>query len=159
MGGSETDPLSNFQTITKSLNTITENTNTQINQISNFSSMEFKPLEIKEDMKVSLDVKLDPDSKNQALTQLMTTALEMFFQGGGNKDNVNMVLEELNKLKTNQGLTLNQTKESLVNMPGKKEKILNSFIKIRYYLFIIKRNNRCQIVFYHLTPVLHLGII
>jgi hypothetical protein len=121
MGGSETDPLSNFQTITKSLNTITENTNTQINQISNFSSMEFKPLEIKEDMKVSLDVKLDPDSKNQALTQLMTTALEMFFQGGGNKDNVNMVLEELNKLKTNQGLTLNQTKESLVNMPGKKE--------------------------------------
>jgi hypothetical protein len=51
----------------------------------------------------------------------MTTALEMFFQGGGNKDNVNMVLEELNKLKTNQGLTLNQTKESLVNMPGKKE--------------------------------------
>ena len=121
MGGSETDPLSNFQTITKSLNTITENTNTQINQISNFSSMEFKPLEIKEDMKVSLDVKLDPDSKNQALTQLMTTALEMFFQGGGNKDNVNMVLEELNKLKTNQGLTLNQPKESLVNMPGKKE--------------------------------------
>ena len=120
MGGSETDPLSNFQTITKSLNTITENTNTQINQITNFSKLEFKPLEIKEDMKVSLDVKLDPDSKNQALTQLMTTALEMFFSGGANKTNVDMVLKEMEKMKTGQGLTLNEEKKELVNMPGKQ---------------------------------------
>jgi hypothetical protein len=122
IGGSETDPLTNFQNITQSLNTITENTSTQINQVSNFNKLEFKPLEIKEEMKVSLDVKLDPDSKNQALTQLMTTALELFFQGGENKTNIDMVIKEMEKIKTNQGLTLNQPKESLVNMPGKDNK-------------------------------------
>jgi hypothetical protein len=122
IGGSETDPFTNFQNITQSLNTITENTSTQINQVSNFNKLEFKPLEIKEEMKVSLDVKLDPDSKNQALTQLMTTALELFFQGGENKTNIDMVIKEMEKIKTNQGLTLNQPKESLVNMPGKDNK-------------------------------------
>jgi DNA-directed RNA polymerase subunit E'/Rpb7 len=66
--------------------------------------IEFKPLEINENVKIDLNVKLDPDSKNQALTELMSRALTEYFEGGKNTTNINMVLDQLNKLKTGNGL-------------------------------------------------------
>jgi len=104
IGGSETDPLSNFNKNTEVLNTTVSNFTTQLNNVFEMGKIEFKPLEINENVKIDLNVKLDPDSKNQALTDLMTRALTEYFEGGNNTTNINMILDQMSKLKTGNGL-------------------------------------------------------
>jgi hypothetical protein len=104
IGGSETDPLSNFNKNTEVLNTTVSNFTTQLNNVFEMGKIEFKPLEINENVKIDLNVKLDPDSKNQALTDLMTRALTEYFEGGNNTTNINMILDQMNKHKTGNGL-------------------------------------------------------
>lgn len=104
MGGSETDPLSNFNANTETFNNTVQTFTNQITNIKEMGKIEFKPLEINENVKIDLNVKLDPDSKNQALTELMSRALTEYFEGGKNTTNINMVLDQLNKLKTGNGL-------------------------------------------------------
>ena len=104
IGGSDNDPLSNFTQKNEVLSNTVSNFTTQLNNVFEMGKLEFKPLEINENVNIDLNVKLDPDSKNQALTELMTRALTEYFEGGNNTTNINMVLDQLNKLKTGNGL-------------------------------------------------------
>ena len=118
-GGSTNDPFTIYnQKITEAkTNLQTQNTNIINN---NPNKIDFNPLQILEEIKVDLNVKLDPDSKNQALTQLMTQALEEFFTGGQNKQNVDIIKTELEKQQTFQGLlSMAMGKKSLISAPGK----------------------------------------
>jgi ParB-like chromosome segregation protein Spo0J len=118
MGGSTNDPLTNYnQKISEVINNKVESTNINNN---NLNKVEFTPLTIDEKLKVDINVVLDPDSKNQALSTLMTQALELFFQGGDNKTNVNMVKKSLEDDKTFQGIFKSVIEtQKLVSAPGK----------------------------------------
>jgi hypothetical protein len=122
IGGSETDPLSNFNTNTETFNNTIQTFTNQITSIKEMGKIEFKPLEINENVKIDLNVKLDPDSKNQALTELMTKALTEYFEGGNNTTNINMVLDQLNKLKTGNGLIpAGSGGQYTISAPGKPQ--------------------------------------
>jgi hypothetical protein len=118
MGGSETDQQSDFseRVATKTTNKIIESPKALL---PTTPSIEYKPLEINEKLDININVTLDPNSQNQALSTLMTRALENYFQGGQNKTNINMILDEMSKMKSNQGLTPVNEKTSYVSAPGK----------------------------------------
>ena len=118
IGGSNNDPLTNYnQKISEVISNKAESTNINNN---NLNKVEFTPLTIDEKLKVDINVVLDPDSKNQALSTLMTQALESFFSGGDNKTNVNMVKKSLEDDKTFQGIfkAVFET-QKLASAPGK----------------------------------------
>jgi hypothetical protein len=118
MGGSTDDPLTVYNQKINQANTNNQIQNTNINNQN--KNIVFDPLQILEEIKLDLNVKLDPDSKNQALTQLMTQALEEFFKGGQNKQNVDIIKTELEKQQTFQGLlAMSRGKKSLISAPGK----------------------------------------
>jgi hypothetical protein len=119
IGGSETDPLSNLNNATNVLNTNIETQTKQLTNIINMGTLEFKPLTIDEKIKVDINVNLDPSVKNQALTELMTTAITQYFEGGDNTPNVKMVLDEIKKQKELQGLIVAKVETpSTVSAPG-----------------------------------------
>jgi hypothetical protein len=119
IGGSDTDPLSNLKSVTSVLNTNIETQTKQLTNITNMGSIEFKPLTIDEKIKVDINVTLDPSIKNQALSELMTTAVTQYFSGGDNKSNVTMVLDEMKKAKEGQGLIASKVEtSSTISAPG-----------------------------------------
>jgi hypothetical protein len=119
IGGSETDPLSNLNNATNVLNTNIETQTKQLTNITNMGSIEFKPLTIDEKIKIDINVTLDPSIKNQALSELMTTAVTQYFSGGDNKSNVAMVLDEMKKAKEGQGLIASKIEtSSTISAPG-----------------------------------------
>jgi hypothetical protein len=117
-GGSETDPLTKFTNSTENINNSIQNVVTQLTNVVSTQPKEFKPIDINEKIEVTLNVNLDPNSKNQALSDLMTRALEEYFNGGQNNTNIKMILDEMNKNKANQGITPVNTTTSLVSAPG-----------------------------------------
>ena len=119
IGGSETDPLSNFTEKSEVINTSIMNSVNQLTTVANSPKMEFQPIDINEKVEVTVNVNLDPSSKDQALSDLMTKAVKEYFEGGQNKTNVTMVLDQLNNLKDKQGLLVAGSPTSpLVSKPG-----------------------------------------
>jgi hypothetical protein len=114
IGGSETDPFSDFTEKTEVLNTNITNTVTQLATMT-MPKIEFEPLEINENINVTIKVDLDPSIKNQALTDLATKAVNDYFHDGPNtitnKTNLKNALDNIR-----DGILVSS---NLVSTPGK----------------------------------------
>lgn len=95
---------------TTNVNSVNANTtNSNLNNINNTNVNNVTPpkpqeLNLNENVKIDLNVNLDQASKDQALTNLMYTALEKFFSPEGGSKNIAFVLNEIEKQKTQNNL-------------------------------------------------------
>jgi len=118
IGGSETDLGSNFTEKTEILNKSVSNTVNQLGSTPE-QKIEFEPLEINENVNVTIKVDLDPNIKNQALTQLATDAIEQYFHSG-EKSGVNKVrLKNALDNIMSDILVARKNVSNLVSAPGK----------------------------------------
>jgi hypothetical protein len=118
VGGSETDPFSDFTERTEVLNTNITNTVTQLSTMT-MPKIEFEPLDINENVNVTIKVDLDPSIRNQALTQLATDAIESYFYTGENSiTNQTNLKHTLDNIRPGI-LVATKNTNGLVSMPGK----------------------------------------
>jgi len=98
-----------FETIKNSVNTIIPSINpfggSESDPLSNFKDVgEMPKLELDEKVNVDINVKLDPNIQNQALSQIIQTEIEKWFSEN-NLSNGGIVHKILENFKTNSGLT------------------------------------------------------
>jgi hypothetical protein len=118
VGGSETDPFSDFTERTEVLNTNITNTVTQLSTMT-MPKIEFEPLEINENVNVTIKVDLDPNIRDQALTSLATKAINDYFYDGPNSiTNKTNLKNALNDIRPGV-LVATKNTDNLVSIPGK----------------------------------------
>lgn len=111
-GGTNASPASTSSINSSSVNATTSSSNSVIsnsntNNTSNVNNInEPKPqeLNLNENVKIDLNVTLDPSAKDQALTFLINQELTKFFSNDGGNKNIAFVLNEIAKQKTQNNL-------------------------------------------------------
>lgn len=111
-GGTNASPASTSSINSSSVNATTSSSNSVIsnsntNNTSNVNNInEPKPqeLNLNENVKIDLNVTLDPAAKDQALTFLINQELTKFFSNDGGNKNIAFVLNEIAKQKTQNNL-------------------------------------------------------
>ena len=108
IGGSETDPLSNIKkenvNINQSLSSVEQKISSQsISQ--NLNAIEFKPIDINENIKVDVNVTMDPNLQNQALTTLISQGVEKWFTGTESNNNINLIRQRIMDVENRYNLT------------------------------------------------------
>jgi hypothetical protein len=108
IGGSTTDPYSNFKNenvnINQSLSSVEQKISSQsISQ--NLNAIEFKPIDINENIKVDVNVTMDPNLQNQALTTLISQGVEKWFTGAESNNNINLVRQRIMDVENRSNLT------------------------------------------------------
>ena len=79
--------------------------------------MEIKPIDINEKIDVNITVTLDPNIKDQRLTDIATNAINEYFKGGQNSGNVDTVTKAIDLARSSQKIvTSNIPTKSYVNV-------------------------------------------
>ena len=109
-GGSNTDVLTKYPGA--ELNNLGPVNQSIVNQslTQNMSKVEFTPLDINENIKVDVNVTMDPNLQNQALSTLITQGVEKWFVGPESNANLNLVKTRLDEIKNQYNLVGNTTK-------------------------------------------------
>ena len=118
IGGSETDLGSNFTTNKTNTKISTTNvSNRSLNTNATPAAMEIKPIDINEKIDVNITVTLDPNIKDQRLTDIATNAINEYFKGGQNSGNVDTVTKAIDLARSSQKIvTSNIPTKSYVNV-------------------------------------------
>jgi hypothetical protein len=116
IGGSETDPGSNF--VNNQTNTSIARTNVQnLNTITTPNTIEVKPIDINEKLDVNITVNLDPSIKDQRLTDIATDAVNKWFTGGDSAKHIEIITNALaEKISQNSMVAANVKQPSYVNV-------------------------------------------
>lgn len=77
-------------------------TNTNLTQSVN--KIDFDTLDINQNMNVTIDVKLDPNVQNQALSEIIHRQVEEWFKGGNSNNNLSIVYNELQEYMDDNGI-------------------------------------------------------
>jgi len=108
IGGSTTDPYSNFQEMGGGTNTTLNKVEQKISSQSisqNLNAIEFKPIDINENIKVDVNVTMDPNLQNQALTTLISQGVEKWFTGAESNNNINLIRSRIMDVENRYNLT------------------------------------------------------
>jgi len=118
IGGSETDPYTNF--VNNETKTSINKTNVQnLNTSTTPNLIEFKPIDINEKVDVNITVSLDPSITNQRLTDLATNAVNEYFKGGQNTKNTKTVTDAIAMARSMQNLIPSNVKQNtFTETPG-----------------------------------------
>ena len=118
IGGSETDPGSNF--VNTQTNTSIARTNVQnLNTITTPNAIEIKPIDINEKLDINITVNLDPSIKDQRLTDLAKEAVNRYFTDGDSAKHLKIVQDAVDLAKSADKMVVsNIPTKSFVQTPG-----------------------------------------
>jgi len=100
-GGAEPNNVSETNIRNKSINNSVTNTNL----MQSMGKIDFSTLDINEKIDVDINVKLDPNVQNQALSEIIQRQVEEWFKGGNSNNNLSIVHNRLKMYRENNGLT------------------------------------------------------
>ena len=91
--------------INNTKNTNINNAITNTNLTQSIGKIDFNTLDINEKIDVDINVKLDPNVQNQALSEIIQRQVEEWFKGGNSNNNLSIVHNRLKMYRENNGLT------------------------------------------------------
>ena len=91
--------------ITNTKNTNVNNAVTNTNLTQSMGKIDFSTLDINEKIDVDINVKLDPNVQNQALSEIIQRQVEEWFKGSNSNNNLSIVHNRLKMYRENNGLT------------------------------------------------------
>jgi hypothetical protein len=100
-GGADPNNVSETNIRNKSINNSVTNTNLT----QSMGKIDFSTLDINEKIDVDINVKLDPNVQNQALSDIIQRQVEEWFKGGNSNNNLSIVHNRLKMYRENNGLT------------------------------------------------------
>ena len=103
VGGADPNTLTPVNTTNTNTNVNNAVTNTNLTQ--SMGKIDFSTLDINEKIDVDINVKLDPNVQNQALSEIIQRQVEEWFKGGNSNNNLSIVHNRLKMYRENNGLT------------------------------------------------------
>ena len=100
-GGADPNTLTPVNTTNTNVNNAVTNTNLT----QSMGKIDFSTLDINEKIDVDINVKLDPNVQNQALSEIIQRQVEEWFKGGNSNNNLSIVHNRLKMYRENNGLT------------------------------------------------------
>jgi len=103
VGGADPNTLTPVNTTNTNTNINNAVTNTNLTQ--SMGKIDFSTLDINEKIDLDINVKLDPNVQNQALSEIIQRQVEEWFKGGNSNNNLSIVHNRLKMYRENNGLT------------------------------------------------------